>query len=62
MSQSESRNIGGGAISEVELARVVLVPKWRGILSGGSGFVNLIANLNLKVKYHNVIPFHIEKE
>jgi len=36
------RNIGGGAISNVESAWVVLAPKWWGILRGGSGFVNSI--------------------
>jgi hypothetical protein len=37
------RDIGGGAFSKVELAQVVLVPKWRGVFEGGSGFVNPIA-------------------
>ena len=38
--ETGSRNREGGAVSKVELARVILAPNGAVLLSGGSGFNN----------------------
>jgi hypothetical protein len=45
----------GGAVSKVESARVVLVPKWRGLFEVDPSLLTCLLDPNIQEQYHNVI-------